>query len=67
MPALSEPGPEDNWQGETGFIHLALEKRLKDGPNTEAYLCGPEPMIEAVQSVLLAKGVDPKDIYYDKF
>jgi len=67
LPALSEPGQEDNWVGETGFIHLALDKVIQNGPNTEAYLCGPEPMINAVTNVLTAKGVKEEDIYYDKF
>lgn len=67
VPALSSPDPNDCWEGEQGFIHFALDKRLQDGSNYEAYLCGPEPMINAITSVLLAKGVPPNEIYYDKF
>ena len=67
IPALSEPATEDNWTGETGFIHLALDKVIKEGVPSEAYLCGPEPMINAVTNVLKAKGVKDQDIYYDKF
>ena len=50
--ALSEPVPEDNWKGKTGFIHqVVLENHLKDHPapeDIEYYLCGPPMMNAAV-------------------
>jgi Na+-transporting NADH:ubiquinone oxidoreductase subunit F len=65
--ALSEPRPGEEWRGERGFIHLAVDKYLKPGVNRQAFLCGPAPMIEAVTEVLKEKGLQPRDIYYDKF
>ena len=66
--ALSEPGEDDaDWNGETGFIHLSVDKCLEPGRRRQAFLCGPEPMIEAVTSVLHEKGLAPDDIFYDKF
>ncbi len=66
--ALSDPlDPDDEWDGETGFIHLAVDKYLDPGVRRQAFLCGPPPMIEAVMRVLEEKGVGPQDIYYDKF
>ena len=66
--ALSEPGPGDAaWTGETGFIHLAVDKYLEPGVKHQAFLCGPEPMIEAVTRVLQEKGLRPQDVFYDKF
>ncbi len=44
--ALSEPQPEDNWDGPTGFIHTVVEEYLKqheDPTEIEYYLCGPPP------------------------
>ncbi len=67
VPALSEPKPADNWRGETGLITQAVEKMLPGGANTEAYLCGPPPMIDAAIKVLTKKGVHEIHIYYDKF
>ncbi|MBI4335654.1 MAG: 2Fe-2S iron-sulfur cluster binding domain-containing protein [Candidatus Omnitrophica bacterium] len=67
VPALSEPKPQDNWRGETGLITQAVEKMMPDGSNTEAYLCGPPPMIDASIKVLTKKGVREIHIYYDKF
>ncbi len=69
--ALSDPGPEDHWQGLTGFIHNCLyEEYLKhheDPAEIEYYLCGPPPMIAAIEKMLDGLGVDPDMIAFDKF
>jgi Na+-transporting NADH:ubiquinone oxidoreductase subunit F len=68
MYALSDPvGPEETWDGETGFIHLAVDKHLEPNVARQAFLCGPPPMIEAVTRVLHEKGLAPDDIFYDEF
>ena len=62
---LSEPQPEDNWTGPTGFIHtVALENYLKDHDDPteiEYYLCGPPMMIAAVNSMLFDLGVEQEN------
>jgi Na+-transporting NADH:ubiquinone oxidoreductase subunit F len=66
--ALSDPlSPDEQWDGETGFIHLAVDKYLEAGRECQAFLCGPPPMIEAVTLVLEEKGLQPQDVFYDKF
>jgi len=66
--ALSDPlGPDEKWDGETGFIHLSVDKHLDPGVKRQAFLCGPPPMIDAVMGVLEAKGLRERDIFYDKF
>ena len=69
--ALSEPLPEDNWEGPTGFIHEVLyEKYLKDHKapeDCEYYLCGPPMMNAAVIKMLLDLGVEREDIMLDDF
>ena len=66
--ALSdELGPGEVWDGETGFIHLAVDKMLEPGIKRQAFLCGPPPMIEAVTVVLKQKGLRDRNIFYDKF
>jgi len=69
--ALSEPVPEDNWTGPTGFIHNVLYDRyLKDHPapeDVEYYMCGPGPMTKAVIAMLLNLGVDRENILLDDF
>ncbi|WP_054033839.1 NADH:ubiquinone reductase (Na(+)-transporting) subunit F [Desulfatitalea tepidiphila] len=69
--ALSDPQPEDKWHGPTGFIHqVALKQYLGDHPDPteiEYYLCGPPPMVAAVEKMLYDLGVENDMIAYDKF
>jgi Na+-transporting NADH:ubiquinone oxidoreductase subunit F len=69
--ALSDPLPEDNWTGYTGFIHNVLfEQYLKNHPapeDCEFYMCGPPMMNSAVIKMLLDNGVEPENIMLDDF
>ncbi len=69
--ALSEPLPEDNWNGMKGFIHQVLyEEYLKDHPapeDCEYYLCGPPMMNDAVLKMLDDLGVESENILFDDF
>tara|TARA_B100000902_G_scaffold85964_1_gene90151 strand:+ start:99 stop:1334 length:1236 start_codon:yes stop_codon:yes gene_type:complete len=68
---LSEPMPEDKWNGETGFIHnVAFESYLKDHDDptdVEYYMCGPPMMIDACDKMLYDLGVEKDMIDYDSF
>ncbi|WP_369310107.1 NADH:ubiquinone reductase (Na(+)-transporting) subunit F [Providencia rettgeri] len=69
--ALSDPLPEDNWNGYTGFIHNVLyENYLKDHPapeDCEFYMCGPPVMNAAVIKMLKDLGVEDENILLDDF
>ncbi|MFC2524038.1 MAG: NADH:ubiquinone reductase (Na(+)-transporting) subunit F [Lautropia mirabilis] len=69
--ALSDPLPEDNWKGPTGFIHNVLyENYLKDHPapeDCEFYMCGPPVMNAAVIKMLTDLGVERDSIFLDDF
>ena len=69
--ALSEPQPEDNWEGLTGFIHQVLhDEYLKDHPapeDIEYYICGPPLMLSACRTMLDSLGVEEEMIAYDDF
>ncbi len=69
--ALSDPLPEDNWTGYTGFIHNVLfEKYLKNHPapeDCEYYMCGPPMMNAAVINMLEDLGVERENILLDDF
>ena len=69
--ALSEPTPEDNWTGPTGFIHqVAHDNYLSnhdDPTEIEYYMCGPPPMIKAVEDMLDELGVEKEMIAFDSF
>jgi len=69
--AMSDPQPEDNWEGMTGFIHnVLLEEYLSKHPapeDCEFYMCGPPIMNQAVTNMLLDLGVEPENIMLDDF
>lgn len=69
--ALSDPQPEDNWKGDTGFIHnVLLENYLKSHPapeDCEFYMCGPPMMNAAVINMLKELGVEDENIMLDDF
>ena len=69
--ALSEPLPEDNWTGDSGFIHqVVLEYYLAAHPapeDIEYYLCGPPLMLTACMDMLDSLGVERGNILFDDF
>jgi Na+-transporting NADH:ubiquinone oxidoreductase subunit F len=69
--ALSDPLPEDNWTGYTGFIHNVLyEHYLKEHEapeDCEYYMCGPPMMNASVIKMLEDMGVEPENILLDDF
>jgi len=69
--ALSEPKPEDNWTGKTGFIHQVIFNEYlskHEAPeDIEYYLCGPPAMNNAIQKMLYDLGVPSEMIAFDDF
>lgn len=69
--ALSDPLPEDQWDGMVGFIHEVLyENYLKNHPapeDCEYYMCGPPMMIAAVEMLLDNLGVEEENVLFDDF
>lgn len=69
--ALSEPKPEDNWTGPTGFVHqVLLDNYLSTHPEPEEieyYLCGPGMMLQASLQMLDDLGVPKENIAFDDF
>ncbi|GGP63711.1 Na(+)-translocating NADH-quinone reductase subunit F [Shewanella algicola] len=69
--ALSDPLPEDNWTGYTGFIHNVLYenylKQHKAPEDCEFYMCGPPIMNASVISMLESLGVESENILLDDF
>src|SRR5690606_11819234 len=69
--ALSNPLPEDNWTGYTGFIHqVVLDEYLSKHPEPEEieyYLCGPPLMLQACLKMFDDLGVPEENIAFDDF
>jgi propane monooxygenase reductase component len=70
IPVLSQATAEDDWQGETGFVHEAVERILgaqQLAGEIDAYTCGPPPMVDAVLPALQRLGIALDRTYVDKF
>ncbi|MBN2598325.1 NADH:ubiquinone reductase (Na(+)-transporting) subunit F [Labilibaculum sp.] len=69
--ALSEPQPEDNWEGPTGFIHQVIYdnylSKHEEPEDVEYYLCGPPMMNSAVTNMLYELGVPDEMVEFDDF
>ena len=65
-PALSSPREGDDWQGETGYIQLSVEKYVEAPSEAEAYLAGPPIMVKMVTEVLREKGIPDSRIFFDQ-
>ena len=64
---LSEPAAEDNWQGETGFVHESVVKHYPDLSAYDVYLSGPPPMVKTGMDMFYKKGLPETQIYSDSF
>ena len=68
---LSDPLPEDNWSGATGFVHQYLyDNYLVDHPapeDCEYYMCGPPMMNKAAGEMIYNLGVEHENIMFDDF
>ncbi|MDD2331439.1 MAG: FAD-binding oxidoreductase [Candidatus Cloacimonetes bacterium] len=66
-PVVSQPCPEEGWEGKLGYIMPYFPEAIRDPKNTEAYLCGSPGMLAAVQKALVELGVPQAKIYFDSF
>jgi CDP-4-dehydro-6-deoxyglucose reductase len=66
-PVLSEPQPEDHWQGRTGWVHEAVLADYADLSAYEVYMSGPPAMIKAAKLGFATRGLPEEYLYYDSF
>ena len=68
VPALSQPDENDNWLGETGYVHDVATKHFGgDFRHHKAYMCGPPVMIDACITALIRGRLFERDMYMEKF
>lgn len=69
VPVLSHEPEESDWQGLRGFVNTAIEGAASQylSADTQVYLCGPPPMIDAVTETVTELGIQDKNIHADKF
>jgi len=66
-PVLSEPRPEDHWQGETGLLHEALLRRYPELGAYDIYMSGPPVMVQAAGEAFLRHGARADRLFADAF
>jgi CDP-4-dehydro-6-deoxyglucose reductase len=64
-PVLSEP--DDDWRGQTGWVHEAVIADYPDLSDYEVYMSGPPPMIKAGKEAFLAHGLPGEELFSDSF
>ncbi len=67
VPALSDVGEDEEWDGERGLITDVVARCEDKLSEVDAYLCGPPPMVDAAIGLLVQKGVPEDRVFYDKF
>jgi len=67
VPALAQPRPEDDWDGERGLVTEAVDSWIEDASFQGFYLCGSPGLIDAAIETLTPKGLTEDRTFYDKF
>ncbi len=67
VPTLSRATEEDQWDGEKGRVTDLIEKHIPENAPLDIYICGSPAMVDSCEEILMKKGIDPENIYYDKF
>jgi len=67
IPVLSEPKPEEKWNGRIGLVHAAVLEDFPRLADYEVYTCGPPPMVHAVRDTFVQYGLSAEFIYSDSF
>jgi CDP-4-dehydro-6-deoxyglucose reductase len=67
IPVLSDPLPEDNWQGRTGFVHQAVLDDFADLSGYQVYACGAAGMTDVAKETFMARGLPEDEFYCDAF
>jgi len=64
IPVLSDPLPEDDWSGRTGFVHRAVMQDFPDLSGYQVYACGAPVMVEAAHKDFTSLCALPDDEFY---
>lgn len=66
-PVLSEPLPEDHWEGRMGFVHHAVAQDYPDLSGHDVYMSGPPAMIATGRELFLRHGLPESQLFFDSF
>lgn len=65
IPILSDEPQKSSWKGARGLVTEKVKEHLTK--STEAYLCGPPPMVDSATKVMIENGISKDKIYADRF
>ena len=66
-PVLSEPMPEDDWSGATGYVSDTVIRDYPDLSGHDVYMSGPPIMVEAGHKLFMQHGLDESRFFSDAF
>ena len=64
-PTLTQPQP--GWHGRAGRVQTHLAEAIGGRNDIDIYLCGLQPMVDAVRQIVKSMGFDRKQIRYEKY
>lgn len=67
IPVLSEPSPDDDWPGRTGFVHQAVLDDFQDLSGYQVYACGAPVMIDIARRTFVERGLPENEFFADSF
>jgi NAD(P)H-flavin reductase/quinol-cytochrome oxidoreductase complex cytochrome b subunit len=67
VPVVSEPRPEDGWNGRIGLVHAAILQDFPDLSGHQVYACGSVAMVEAATPAFREQGMSQDDCFSDAF
>ena len=68
IPVLSGEPEDSDWKGARGFVSEHVSRVLGDHiADYHVYMCGPPPMLDSAEKIVLSAGVLPANVHADKF
>ena len=67
IPVISEANKNDNWQGRSGLVHLAVAEDFPDLSGYDVYASGHPEMIDLGRELFLKQGMEEDHFYFDSF
>jgi CDP-4-dehydro-6-deoxyglucose reductase len=64
VPVLSDPKPEDDWSGRTGYVHQAVLEDFAGLSDHQVYACGAPVMVESAFKAFTAERGLPEDQFF---
>ena len=67
IPVLSSP--KEGWMGETGYVNSEIMKKYlpKQFKRFKYLICGPEPLMDAMEEALPELGIPPQSVLSERF